>query len=185
MAALQLRIEDFPLAGGDRRRWQFELAAVEDLIRRGKLDRARPRLAQLDVEVRQASRKYFQQHGQAYLQRARQFAYLNDSQAQRLRAVEVAAQQGHEQQVYQQARSLVRQLWSATGWVTVERGDSLTRIAARPQVYDNGRLWPLLKSANKGYFYRSNQPQAGWRLRYPRHPTLDEVFAAVEDAVAY
>ena len=128
----------------------------------------------------QGSARYFQQHGQAYLEQARQFSFLNSAQAGRLRAAEFAAERGDYAQVYGLSRALVRELWSADAWVTVRPGDTLARIAARPQVYDNANLWPLLRAANKGYFYRRQQPQAGWRLRYPVHPRLDEIFAAVE-----
>lgn len=180
IASLQIHIDDYPLDAAERYRWSFELAAVEMLARHAQGTMAERRLVALEQEVSANTDRYFQHHGAAYLQQAQQFSFLNDEQAGRLRAAEFAAEQGLFQDVYPLARALVRELWAADAWITARSGDTLARIAARPQVYDNANLWPLIRAANKGYFYRQNQPQAGWRLRYPLHPRLDEIFAAVE-----
>lgn len=180
IAALQLRIDDYPIADTG---WRFELAAVELLAQHANLASAQQRLALLEQQVVNETARYFQHHADAYLQQARQFSFLNSRQAGRLREAEFAAQRGEHAQAYRVSRSLVRELWSADAWLTVRAGDTLPRIAARRDVYDNYRLWPLLRAANKGYFYRQSQLQVGWRLRYPLHPRLDEIFAAVEGAL--
>lgn len=180
IASLQLQIEDYPLSLNHAANWRSQLAAVEMLAGQGYADLAKQRLDQLAQQVSRQTQRYFQHHAQIYLQQAGQFAFLNSDQASRLRAAQLAAERGQDAQVYRIAKALVRELWSASNWATVRQGDTLARVAARPEVYDNPRLWPLLKQANRGYFYRSNQARAGWRLRYPVHPRLDEIFAAVE-----
>jgi nucleoid-associated protein YgaU len=63
---------------------------------------------------------------------------------------------------------------------TVQAPETLAQIAARPEVYGNADLWPLIWHANAG----TNKPpapvSAGSQLGYPAHPTAQEAEAAID-----
>ncbi len=180
LAEVSVEIADFPPRGPGHISWQRRVLMIEDLAAQGYLTQAQDRLSALRQEVSAQVADYYRSQALRYHRQAQQFARLNSDQYDRLRALDFAVHQGAFKTAYFQGRALVRELWAAQAWVTVRSGDTLASIAARREVYDNPNLWPLLKSANKGLLFRNPPLQSGWRLRYPLHPRLDEIFAAVE-----
>ena len=59
--------------------------------------------------------------------------------------------------------------------VTVREGDTLSAIAARPEVYGNADLWPLLLKANRGKFLRVDVLPVGIVLVVDRNATQEEI----------
>ncbi len=185
LAALQLAVADYPVAGIARQRWRWRAEEAERLARQGALRQAEQAAAELQAEVEQASQQYFHLQARRYLLQARQFALLGRPQRERLRAVELSYHRQDYRVAYHGGRALVRELWSAWRWVTVRPGDTLSAIAARPDIYDNPALWPLLQQANKGLVRDPRRLVSGWRLGYSVYPRLDEIFAAVQRAEAF
>ncbi len=182
LAATQLLITDYPVPGHRREAWRFRLRRAEALASQGLGDVAQVELRELQIEVADATRDYYFQQAQRYLGQLDQFALLRGAQRDRLRAVRFAAARQDWRTAYTLGRALYRELWSAQAWVTVRAGDTLASIAARPDVFDNPNLWPLLQQANKGLVRDPRRLKIGWRLRYPVHPQLDEIFQAVKVA---
>ncbi len=182
LAAAQLLITDYPVPGHRREGWRYRLRRAEALAGQGLGEMALEQLRDLQAEVSAATRDYVYQQALRYLGKLEQFALLRGPQRDRLRAVQFAAARQDWPSAYTLGRALYRELWSAQGWVTVRPGDTLAAIAARPEVFDNPNLWPLLQQANKGLVRDPRRLKAGWRLRYPVHPQLDEIFQAVKQA---
>ncbi|RMD80288.1 MAG: hypothetical protein D6809_01610, partial [Gammaproteobacteria bacterium] len=58
-------------------------------------------------------------------------------------------------------------------------GDSLWRIAARPEIYADARRWPLLFKANRERIRDADLIHPGLVLQVWRHPPEEEVRAAL------
>lgn len=63
--------------------------------------------------------------------------------------------------------------------VTVREGDTLSAIAARPEVYGNADLWPLLLKANRGKFLRVDVLPVGIVLDIDRSASPEEIDQAL------
>lgn len=185
LAEVQVAIADYPQPGFERERWRWRAQAVETLLQQGLNDEAAMRLSRLRAEVEAASAAYYREHAGRYLEQAQRFARLSAVQHDQLRAMDFAWHTGDYPVAYRLGQQLVRQLWTAQDWVTVRAGDTLAAISARPDVYDNPLLWPLLQQANPGLIRHPARLTTGWRLRYVVHPQLEEIFAAVEYAKGY
>ncbi|MDR3416472.1 MAG: LysM peptidoglycan-binding domain-containing protein, partial [Nevskia sp.] len=103
-----------------------------------------------------------------------QLAQLNDARA-RLAAGDAGTALASLQALNAQLRSEARSY-------TVRDGESLRQIAARPEVYDNARLWPLLWKANKDHIKQPAHLEPGTILTVPAHPTVREVEQAIAHA---
>jgi len=66
--------------------------------------------------------------------------------------------------------------------VRVREGDTLSDIAARPEVYGNADLWPLLLKANREKFLRVDEVPVGVELVIPRNVTAEEIEEALAQA---
>mgnify|MGYP002784901645 CR=1 FL=1 len=65
----------------------------------------------------------------------------------------------------------------------VVRGDTLSEISDKPQIYDDWTLWPLLYDANKLVIGRDpDLIQPGQQLAVPRDVTADQAAAATQRA---
>lgn len=67
----------------------------------------------------------------------------------------------------------------------VSAGDSLWKIAARPDVYGDPWKWPLLLDSNPERIADADHLKIGWRLKVQIAPTLAEVAAATARARQY
>lgn len=112
------------------------------------------------------------------------YAYtgLDDAQVLQLRAAEETLVAGNSRLAYGRLRTLNRQLEKRIKTYTVAAGDSLWVIAARPEIYANPLLWPLIWQANVAVIPRPERLRKGQVLRLRPHPSLDEVAEAVDYA---
>lgn len=108
---------------------------------------------------------------------------LSAAQLARLQAARQALAAGHVQRARQLARRLRDEVAHAYRPYRVRPGDNLWKIAARPDVYGNPYLWPLILRANP----RLKNAQAvrpGMRLRIEQYPSADQIGAALAYAHA-
>ena len=61
-------------------------------------------------------------------------------------------------------------------------GDNLWVIAAKPEVYGNANLWPLIWRANPKSLPQPDKLRVGHGLRFPLYPSLKSVADAIEYA---
>ncbi len=132
-----------------------------------------------EQQARQHAAEQYRLRGQRLLSSARSFARLSDAQADRLRAAELAWARADHAAAHGLLRPLVFEFFTAMDSYRVRPGDTLATIAARPEVYENGELWPLLWRDNKGLVRSPQRLVSGWQLRVRRHPRLEEIFDAV------
>ena len=55
-------------------------------------------------------------------------------------------------------------------------------IAARPEIYDNGFLWPLIYRANSDRLSSPSALRTGMDLDIPKHPTVDATYEALRES---
>lgn len=148
----------------------------------GRPDDALLAAAEAEAAAEAAISDHYARQAHIELARAHGFAGLNDVQLVQLRAAEEILVTGNSRLAYGRLRMLNEQLEHRVTTYVVERGDSLWVIAARPDVYDNPRLWPLLWKANLAVIPNPERLRRGQVLRLRPHPTLDEVAQALDIA---
>ena len=109
---------------------------------------------------------------------------LSDAQLAQLRAAEAALVRGNQTVALRQLKTL-QSAAKAPRPYTVQRGDTLSAIAARESVYGNSLLWPLLWAANRSTLPDPNRLRAGTTLQIRPSPTVDEVVEAIKTARQY
>ncbi len=119
------------------------------------------------------------------LARAESLTNLDDEALATLRAAEVSMARGDYAEALARVERLESLLAHADREYRVSPGDSLWRIAARPDVYGNGLLWPLIYQANRQTLADPGRLRVGQRLRIRRNPTVAEVAAAIDEAGRY
>jgi nucleoid-associated protein YgaU len=67
---------------------------------------------------------------------------------------------------------------------TLGKGDTLWSVAAKPEVYGNADMWPLLWKANRGKIARPDAIKAGMELVIDRAASEAAVAAAIKHSVA-
>jgi hypothetical protein len=65
----------------------------------------------------------------------------------------------------------------------VQRGDNLWRIAAKPSVYGNGLMWPLILRSNRERIHDADNLRLGQKLIILLNPDKAAVDAAVQYAI--
>ena len=65
---------------------------------------------------------------------------------------------------------------------TVRRGETLPQIAARPDIYNDAALWPLIYRANRDQVRDPRQLWPGQALRIPRSFSKDDAIEARKQA---
>lgn len=106
---------------------------------------------------------------------------LSDAQLAGLRAAEAQLVRGENLAALTQLRSIQTVAQKPRGY-TVQRGDTLSAIAAREGVYGNSLLWPLLWAANREAIPDPHRLRAGQTLKIRPSPTVDEVVQAIQTA---
>jgi nucleoid-associated protein YgaU len=74
------------------------------------------------------------------------------------------------------------QFAAATRSYAVQQPETLAQVAARPEVYGNAGLWPLILRANPAQSKPPALVAAGVRLDFPAHPTARDAAAAIDYA---
>lgn len=115
------------------------------------------------------------------LNKASQRTGLDDTQLARIAQLENAAARGEQETALVGLLRLNDQLDAATTSYSVGAGESLWQIAAKPETYGNGNLWPLIWRANPRSLPLPGQVRNGQKLQMPRYPSL----AAVAEALDY
>lgn len=110
----------------------------------------------------------------------RQRTLLSEQQARDLRVAEQALAEEDFRRAYDLMAQLNQSARLAEMLYRVVRGDSLWRIAARPEIYDNGFLWPLIYTANRDRLSSPSALPLGAELDIPQHPTVAEIYQALE-----
>jgi nucleoid-associated protein YgaU len=140
--------------------------ALEDHLRQEQLRRTHTALSRTETELLAVSRQ------RAILEDQRRLAL--DEQLKTEAAKEPAAPI-IEPKVVKTPLSKERPLLAV---YSVKRGESLPQIAARPEVYGESQLWPLLYRANRDQISDPRRIWPGQPLRIPRNNSSDDLAEA-------
>ena len=132
-----------------------------------------------DVLAEVAMNDHFAVLARAEYAELRQRTRLSERQAADMRAAEQAMAAREYRQAYDVLARINQTTRLAELAYRVARGDSLWRIAARPDVYDNGFLWPLIFQANRHQLSSPSDLAVGVELSIPRHPTVEAIYEAL------
>lgn len=113
---------------------------------------------------------------------AQQTTNLADPQLDDLRAAETALARGDHAEALHRLERLEAAVEDAVRTLRVRPGDSLWRIAARPEVYGNGLMWPLIWEANRNQLRSPELLRVGQLLKIRSNPTVEEVVQAIATA---
>lgn len=109
---------------------------------------------------------------------------LSDTQLASLRAAETQLVRGDNGKALQTLKG-IKAVAETPRPYRIRRGDTLSAIAARENVYGNSLLWPLLWEANKDSIPDPNRLRAGATLKIRPSPTVQQVVAAIATARQY
>lgn len=116
------------------------------------------------------------------LQNAQNRLDLSEPQLARLHEAQSRIDAGDTAGAMALLQPLDEELASEVRTYTVRHGGSLRDVAARPEVYGNPDLWPLLWQANRERVAQPSHLDRGVRLIVPAHPTAAEVAQALDYA---
>jgi len=161
---------------------QSLLERAESAARLGQVLRARrlARAAQARAEV--ALNQRFVELARNEREELRQRTVLDQAQAASLREADAALLAGDARRAYDLLAHLNQSTRIAEIIYRVARGDTLWGIAARPEVYDNGFLWPLIYRANADRLPSPSALRIGMDLEIPKHPTVDATYEALRES---
>ena len=180
------------LAAGEYQLAETALQRAEEQVRDGKY-----RAAKLTIGLAQ---RYATEALQLTLQRKKE---LQEEQQRQQRLAEEQARKDREEQARkdreeqarkdreeqarkdreEQARKAVKESPALLMDVEVEPGATLFTIAARPDVYHDGLLWPLIYKANRDQIKDPLKIFPGQMLKIPRDKTAEELAAARQEAL--
>lgn len=160
----------------------FLLAKAEAADRNGNTPRARSLAKQVTARARAQQDAAALERARVALADARQRTGLNDIQLAALRTAELAIVRGQGIRALELIEQVEAAAKIATKLYTVQPGDSLWTIAAKPSVYGNAFLWPLIWRANLELIKDPAVLRAGQDLDIRTNPSVDEVYAAVQEA---
>ena len=109
---------------------------------------------------------------------------LSDAQLAELRTAEAQLVRGDNLAALKRLQSIKAVAQKPRDY-TVQRGDTLSAIAARESVYGNSLLWPLLWAANRDTIPDPHRLRAGQTLKIRPSPTVDDVVQAINTARQY
>jgi nucleoid-associated protein YgaU len=119
---------------------------------------------------------------QQELQKSYQYTGLSDVQIAQQKNAESLLVLGSGQAAYKALLDLNAQLKNGIKPYAVKRGDNLWIISAKPEIYGNPWLWPLIWQNNLQVIPDPNRLAAGQQLKIRPNPTIDEVVNAVNYA---
>ena len=160
----------------------YLLAKAKAADRLGNTPRARSLAKQVTARALAQQDTAALEQAKAELAKARQRTGLNDVQLAALRTAELAIVRGQGQRALELIQRVETAASLATKLYTVQRGDTLWTIAAKPSVYGNAFLWPLIWRANLDLIKDPAVLKAGLDLDIRTNPSVEEVYAAVQEA---
>lgn len=125
---------------------------------------------------------YYTRRANEELRKSYGYTGLDDAQILQLRAAEETLVAGNSRLAYGRLRMLNRQLEKRIKTYAVAAGESLWIIAAKPEVYANPLLWPLIWQDNLAVIPDPDRLRKGQVLRLRQHPSIEEVAGAVQQA---
>ncbi len=169
------------------------LQQAREAVDAGDATQARKLAGEAGRRARVALNGYYADMAQQRVARLRNEHSGSMSSAQRMRldAVESALRAGQSEVALMLVNALVDEVAPGATFeppassggkvsqVTVREGDTLSAIAARPEVYGNADLWPLLLKANRGKFLRVDALPVGIVLVVDRNATQEEIDRAL------
>ncbi len=169
--------------GGYRDRDRL-LTAAQGAAREGNNPRAQSLARQAGARADTAVEAQRTREAAALLKTLYDTTGLTDAQFGQLRAAEAALVRGENATALRQLQGLNSAVQTPRAY-TVQRGDTLSTIAARDGVYGNSLLWPLLWAANRSTLADPHSLRAGATLKIKASPTLEEVVDAIKTARQY
>lgn len=155
--ALNITVAQKQQIAAERRRQAEEKRQSE--LKKQQAEAARKRRAMLEEQQRELARQRAAEEEQARAAAARE---------KKRKAAEVKPEPAPQPRAVQE--------------VKVVSGDDLAGIAARPEVYGDALLWPLIYKANRDQIKDPTEIYAGQVLSIPRDKTADEQSAARREA---
>ncbi len=150
-----------------------QLAEEQALVTKQK------RLEQLELEIRK-KRELEEQQRQAQELRLRQ----QQEAGRRKELLKKKQERQAKVSVPSKEEPLVPKPQPLVAKIQVQAGESLADISARPEVYDDADLWPLIYKANRDQIKDPREIFVGQNLVIPRDKTTAEVDAARQEAQA-
>ncbi|MEC9405987.1 MAG: LysM peptidoglycan-binding domain-containing protein [Pseudomonadota bacterium] len=158
---------------------QALLTRAEAAVAGGQVLRALRLARRADVLAEVAINDRFAELARVEQVAVRQRTRLTEAQATELRMAEQAMAAREFRRAYDLLAHLNQSARLAELAYRVVRGDSLWRIAARPEIYDNGFLWPLIYQANRARLRHPSDLAVGAELEIPQHPTVEAIYEAL------
>ena len=115
----------------------------------------------------------------AQLQKLYAYTGLSDAQLARVQEAEAAVARNDGRAAYGITNALSEELRKSEKRHKVNRGESLWTISARPDIYANPFLWPLIWQTNKDTVKNPSNVREGQVLKIRPNPTVNEVVDAV------
>jgi nucleoid-associated protein YgaU len=138
------------------------------------LDNAQQLLSQAESDIQSGNYEDAQKEAAAALEAARQAVAIAQANREPEPPVEVEPEPAPEPVAQPAPEPALPNRY------VVETRDNLWGIAAKPSVYGDSRLWPLLLKANAKLIKSPDRIKAGTTLNIERNPTAEEVEAALE-----
>jgi nucleoid-associated protein YgaU len=136
------------------------------------LDNAQQLLSRAETDMQSGNYEEAQKDAVAALEAARQAVAITQAKQEPVRII--AEPEPAPEPVAQPAPEP-----ALPSHYVVETKDNLWGIAAKPSVYGDARLWPLLLKANAKLIKRPDVIKAGTTLRIDRTPSPEEVETAI------
>lgn len=156
------------------------LAQAEQAAAEGNNPRAQSLARQAEARAGYALQAQATRRAAAELQALYATTGLSDVQLAQMRAAEAALIRGESSLALTRLQGLRKAVRVATRTHTVGRGETLSAIAARAEVYGNSLLWPLIWQANKATLPDPHKLRAGQQLVIPANPSVEQVVKAIE-----
>lgn len=115
----------------------------------------------------------------AQLQKLYTYTGLSDAQLARVKQAEDAIAANDGPGAFEITQALSEELRNSVKRHKVGKGESLWTISARPDIYANPFLWPLIWQSNKDTVKNPSNLRAGQELKIRPNPTINEVVDAV------
>jgi len=160
----QIAVEDGDDEQADR---QFLLAYQKGLLLRSELEQQRIRLKEEALQKVIEERAQREEEERARLEAEQQ--QLLEQQAEAFKKLKSSKKNNQEAAATPPAPPAA---------YTVRRGETLPQIAARPELYNDAALWPLIYRANRDQIRDPYQLWPGQVLKIPRNFSRDEALDA-------